>query len=112
MVAGVVEALLERIRAAQIGGQNVYFRGFGSFVRRERAAKKARDISRNTTVLVPAHTVPAFKPSKAFVECLQKNSRFGMKQSSPQGTRLLRRRCCAVVTLRNGFRGPSVRGGF
>ena len=54
MVAGVVEALLERIRAAQIGGQNVYFRGFGSFVRRERAAKKARDISRNTTVLVPA----------------------------------------------------------
>ena len=41
-----------------------------------------------------------------------KNSRFGMKQSSPQGTRLLRRRCCAVVTLRNGFRGPSVRGGF
>ena len=87
MVAGVVEALLERIRAAQIGGQNVYFRGFGSFVRRERAAKKARDISRNTTVLVPAHTVP-------------------------QGTRLLRRRCCAVVTLRNGFRGPSVRGGF
>ena len=68
MVAGVVEALLERIRAAQIGGQNVYFRGFGSFVRRERAAKKAR----NTTVLVPAHTVPAFKPSKAFVECLKK----------------------------------------
>ena len=64
MVAGVVEALLERIRAAQIGGQNVYFRGFGSFVRRE--------ISRNTTVLVPAHTVPAFKPSKAFVECLKK----------------------------------------
>ena len=72
MVAGVVEALLERIRAAQIGGQNVYFRGVGSFVRRERAAKKARDISRNTTVLVPAHTVPAFKPSKAFVECLKK----------------------------------------
>lgn len=71
MVAGVVEALLERIRAAQIGGENV-FRGFGSFVRRERAAKKARDISRNTTVLVPAHTVPAFKPSKAFIECLKK----------------------------------------
>ena len=73
MVAGVVEALLERIRAAQIGGQNVYFRGFGSFVRRERAAKKARDISRNTTVLVPAHTVPAFKPSKAFIESTSRN---------------------------------------
>ena len=72
MVAGVVEALLERIRAAQIGRENVYFRGFGSFVRRERAAKKARDISRNTTVLVPARTVPAFKPSKAFVEHLKK----------------------------------------
>ena len=74
MVAGVVEALLERIRAAQIGGQNVYFRGFGSFVRRERAAKKARDISRNTPVLVPAHTVPAFKPSKAFIERLKNSS--------------------------------------
>ncbi len=72
MVAGVVEALLERIRAAQIGGQTVNFRGFGSFVRRERAATKARDISRNTTVLVPAHTVPSFKPSKAFIECLKK----------------------------------------
>ena len=71
-MVGVGEAVLEQIRAAQIGGQNVYFRGFGSFVRRERAAKKARDISRNTTVLVPAHTVPAFKPSKAFVECLKK----------------------------------------
>lgn len=40
MVAGVVEALLEQIRAAQIGGENVYFRGFGSFVRRERAAEE------------------------------------------------------------------------
>lgn len=111
MVAGVVEVLLERIRAAQIGGQNVYFRGFGSFVRRERAAKKARDISRNTTVLVPAHTVPSLSLRRRSSSVL-KNSRFGMKQSSPQGTRLLRRRCCAVVTLRNGFRGPSVRGGF
>ena len=70
MVAGVVEALLERIRAAQIGGQNVYFRGFGSFVRRERAAKKARNISRNTTDLVQAHTFTEFKTSKALVECL------------------------------------------
>ena len=69
MVAGVVEALLERIRAAQIGGQNVYFRGFGSFMRRERAAKTARDISRNTTVLVPARPVPTFKPSKATMLC-------------------------------------------
>ena len=48
MVAGVVEALLERIRAAQIGGQNVYFRGFGSFVRRERAAKKPAALSVET----------------------------------------------------------------
>ena len=54
MVAGVVEALLERIRAAQIGGENVYFRGFGSFVRRERAAKKARDAAGDST---PAATM-------------------------------------------------------
>ena len=88
MVAGVVEALLERIRAAQIGGQNVYFRGFGSFVRRERAAKKARDISRNTTVLVPAHTVPAFKPSKAFVEWLRYETIVAAGDSTPAATML------------------------
>ena len=107
MVAGVVEALLERIRAAQIGGQNVYFRGFGSFVRRERAAKKA------ATRPSSCRRIPSRRSSlRRRSSSVLKNSRFGMKQSSPQGTRLLRRRCCAVVTLRNGFRGPSVRGGF
>ena len=65
MVAGVVEALLERIRAAQIGGQNVYFRGFGSFVRRERAAKKADSCGDDVVRSLLCETVSEVHP---FVE--------------------------------------------
>ena len=109
MVAGVVEALLERIRAAQIGGQNVYFRGFGSFVREPRRRPATSRATRPSS----CRRIPSRRSSlRRRSSSVLKNSRFGMKQSSPQGTRLLRRRCCAVVTLRNGFRGPSVRGGF
>mgnify|MGYP000541421609 CR=1 FL=1 len=71
MVAGVVEALLERIRAAQIGGQNVYFRGFGSFVRRERAAKKAA--TSRATRPSSCRRIPSRRSSfEAFIECLKK----------------------------------------
>lgn len=49
-------------------GENVYLRGFGSFIVKERAEKTARNISRNTTIVIPAHKVPAFKPAKCFME--------------------------------------------
>jgi DNA-binding protein HU-beta len=49
-------------------GENVYLRGFGSFIIKTRAEKTGRNISKNTTIKIPAHNIPAFKPAKVFVE--------------------------------------------
>ena len=49
-------------------GENVYLRGFGSFIVKRRAEKTARNISKNTTIVIPAHNIPAFKPAKVFLE--------------------------------------------
>ncbi len=57
---------MEQVRNSLTNGENVYLRGFGTFYRKHRAEKKAHNISKNTTVVVPAHDVPAFKPSKSF----------------------------------------------
>ncbi len=57
---------MEQVRNSLTNGESVYLRGFGTFYRKHRAEKKARNISKNTTVVVPAHDVPAFKPSKSF----------------------------------------------
>ncbi len=65
-VSAVVEASMEQVRNSLTNGESVYLRGFGTFYRKHRAEKKARNISKNTTVVVPAHDVPAFKPSKSF----------------------------------------------
>ena len=59
---------MEQVRQALIGGENVYLRGFGTFNRKHRAEKGARNISKNTTIKVPAHDIPAFKPSKEFLD--------------------------------------------
>lgn len=64
----VVEAFMQEIRTAMYGGENVYLRGFGSFVIKTRAAKTGRNISKNVAIEIPAHNIPAFKPSKTFVE--------------------------------------------
>ena len=66
--SAVVEACMEQVRQALIGGENVYLRGFGTFNRKHRAEKVARNISKNTTIKVPAHDIPAFKPSKEFLD--------------------------------------------
>lgn len=68
IVAQVIEGVMEGIKSSLIGGEEVYLRGFGSFIDKKRAAKTVRNISRNTTIIVPEHTIPAFKPSKAFAE--------------------------------------------
>jgi DNA-binding protein HU-beta len=54
-------------------GQNVYLRGFGSFIVKERAEKTGRNISKNTTIIIPAHNIPSFKPAKTFVEQVKNN---------------------------------------
>lgn len=67
-VLTVVEGFMNEIKTSLEKGENVYLRGFGSFVIKERAAKTGRDISKNVAVKIPAHNIPSFKPSKTFVE--------------------------------------------
>ena len=62
----VVENFMEQVRNSLIEGESVYLRGFGTFLLKQRAEKTARNISANTTLIVPAHKIPAFKPSKSF----------------------------------------------
>jgi DNA-binding protein HU-beta len=64
----VVESFMEAIKVSLTKGENVYLRGFGSFIVKERAKKTGRNISKNTTIVIPAHNIPAFKPAKTFVE--------------------------------------------
>ena len=66
-VQATVEAFMETLKNSMINGQNVYLRGFGSFFIKRRAEKTGRNISRNTTIIIPAHNIPAFKPAKTFV---------------------------------------------
>ena len=63
-----VESFMTSIKSSLTKGQNVYLRGFGSFIVKERAEKTGRNISKNTTIIIPAHNIPAFKPAKTFVE--------------------------------------------
>ena len=67
-VAVTVEAFMEEIKKSMLDKENVYLRGFGSFVIKHRAEKTARNISKNTTITIAAHDFPSFKPEKSFVE--------------------------------------------
>lgn len=72
-VSAVVEGFMESIKNSLLNEkENVYLRGFGSFIIKHRAAKTARNISKNTTITIPAHDYPAFKPAKTFIEDLKK----------------------------------------
>lgn len=66
IVSAVVENFMEQVRSSLIHGENIYLRGFGTFLLKQRAEKVARNISKNTTIVIPAHTAPAFKPSPEF----------------------------------------------
>lgn len=67
-VVTVIERFMEVVKDSLAHGENVYLRGFGSFIVKERAEKTARNISKNTTIVIPAHKIPAFKPAKTFIE--------------------------------------------
>jgi DNA-binding protein HU-beta len=72
-VSATVEALMEEIRnSLAVNKENVYLRGFGSFIVKHRAKKTARNISKNTTLVIEAHDLPAFKPCKSFIEKMGK----------------------------------------
>ena len=72
-VLATVEAFMNSVKTSLTDGNNVYLRGFGSFVVKERAKKTGRNISKNESILIPAHNIPAFKPAKTFVEEVKEN---------------------------------------
>jgi DNA-binding protein HU-beta len=65
-VQRTVEEFMDSVKDSMVDGNNVYLRGFGSFIVKKRAKKTARNISKNTTIIIPEHFIPAFKPSKSF----------------------------------------------
>jgi DNA-binding protein HU-beta len=72
-VSDIVEATMSVIKSNMIKGRNIYLRGFGSFIVKKRAEKKARNITAGTAVIVPEHYIPAFKPAKAFINMVRNN---------------------------------------
>ncbi len=74
-VQTVVEAMMESVRESIIKGEPVYLRGFGSFIIKHRAQKAARNITQKTTMTIPAHDIPAFKPAKSFVAAVKGEKR-------------------------------------
>lgn len=73
IVQKTIESTMDAIKDALKGGNNVYLRGFGSFIVKKRAKKTARNISKNTTIIIPQHNVPAFKPAKTFITVVKNN---------------------------------------
>ena len=69
----IAEKFMDEIKDSLESGNNVYLRGFGSFIIKKRAKKTGRNISKNTAVIIPAHNIPAFKPSKTFVKSVKQS---------------------------------------
>ena len=72
-VQNTIEAFMKSVKVSLSKGENVYLRGFGSFVVKKRAAKTGRIISKNTTIVIPEHHVPSFKPAKTFTDKVKNN---------------------------------------
>lgn len=72
IVQKTVESFMDAMKESMVKGNNVYLRGFGSFIIKKRAKKTARNISKNTTIIIPEHFIPAFKPAKSFVGQVKK----------------------------------------
>ena len=71
-VLTTLEAFMESVKVSLSNDENVYLRGFGSFIVKKRAQKTARNISKNTTIIIPEHNIPAFKPAKTFTLSVKK----------------------------------------
>ncbi|MCH5216222.1 MAG: integration host factor subunit beta [Muribaculaceae bacterium] len=71
-VLKTIESFMEIVKDSLANDKNVYLRGFGSFIVKTRSQKTARNISKNTTIIIPEHKIPAFKPAKVFMEDVKK----------------------------------------
>lgn len=69
----IAEKFMNEVKNSLKNNENVYIRGFGSFIVKTRAKKTGRNISKNIAVVIPAHNIPAFKPSKTFVNSVKQN---------------------------------------
>ena len=67
----VVESFMEAVKDSLSANANVYLRGFGSFILKKRAQKTARNITQNTTMVIPEHNIPAFKPARVFFNAVK-----------------------------------------
>lgn len=70
-VLNVVESFMVSVKDSLVNEEDVFLRGFGSFIVKKRAKKVARNISKNTTIVIPEHNIPAFKPAKSFAEAMK-----------------------------------------
>ena len=69
----IVESMMKEIKSSISANESVFLRGFGTFKPKKRAEKTGRNIKKNTTIIIPAHHIPAFKPAKVFVEEVKRN---------------------------------------
>jgi DNA-binding protein HU-beta len=74
-VAEVVEAFFKVVQKSMESGENIYVRGFGSFINKKRAKKIARNISKNEAIVIDEHYVPSFKPAKTFIERIKSSEK-------------------------------------
>ena len=74
-VQNVIESFMESVKDSLAQDNNVYLRGFGSFIVKKRAKKTARNISKNTTLIIPEHNIPSFKPAKVFMNKVKGSSK-------------------------------------
>jgi len=74
-VTTAIEAFFNVVKNSMSNGENIYVRGFGSFVNKKRARKIARNISRNTAIIIEEHYIPSFKPSKVFIEKIKSSDK-------------------------------------
>lgn len=78
-VQSSVETFFKVVKNNMVEGNNIYFRGFGSFIVKKRARKIARNISKNTAIEIPEHFIPSFKPAKSFTDKVKKSDKMGAK---------------------------------
>jgi DNA-binding protein HU-beta len=78
-VQTTVEAFFSVVKSSMADGENIYVRGFGSFINKKRAKKIARNISKNTAIVIDEHYVPSFKPSKIFIEKIKSSAKLARR---------------------------------
>ncbi|MBC7863348.1 MAG: integration host factor subunit beta [Bacteroidia bacterium] len=83
-VQATVESFMKVVKNHMAEGKNIYLRGFGTFLVKKRAEKTGRNISKNETIIIPAHFIPAFKPAKTFAEKVKKNVKIAEPDTSPE----------------------------